>query len=168
MSPFPTGNLVLISWVSSDSVGRKQLMTFLSKGATATNTNIEMKACMKSINCSQYSAATSGEGVAEPWVVANPYFLFLSLKLSVKLSRKHDTPQGVTSAAFMIWLTMSHLPCLVRTCERSWQARTDPVGKRSAKCPNEQWSEKSGYWLSVLVFSSVSVMCCRRACLNSS
>lgn len=160
MSPFPTGNLVLISWVSSDSVGRKQLMTFLSKGW--------LKACMKSINCSQYSAATSGEGVAKPWVVANPYFLFLSLKLSVKLSRKHDTPQGVTSAAFMIWLTMSHLPYLVRMCERSWQARTEPVDKRSAKCPNEQWSEKSGYWLSVLVFSSVSVMCCRRACLNSS
>ena len=52
MTPVPTGNLVLISGVSSDSVGKKQLMTFLSKGATATNTNIEMKACMKSMNCS--------------------------------------------------------------------------------------------------------------------
>lgn len=144
MTPVPTGNLILISGVSSDSVGKKQLMTFLSKGATATNTNIEMKACMKSMNCSQYSAATSGERVAQHWVVANPQFPFLSLKLSVKLSRKHVTPQGVTSAAVMIWLTMSQLPCLVEMGDRSWQARTDPVGKKLAKCPNELCSEKSG------------------------
>nr|POF06336.1 pentatricopeptide repeat-containing protein [Quercus suber] len=67
-----------------------------------------------------------------------------NLKLSVKLSRKHDTPQGVTSAAVMIWLTMSQLLCLVKMGDRSWQARTDPVGKMLAKCPNELCSEKSG------------------------
>ena len=72
MTPIPTGNLVRISWISSDGIGKKQLTAFLSKSATAMNTSIDMKACMKSMNLSRYFAATSGERVAEPSMTHKP------------------------------------------------------------------------------------------------
>ncbi|CAJ1950212.1 unnamed protein product [Sphenostylis stenocarpa] len=58
-------------------------------------------------------------------------FPFLSLKLSVKHNRKHEAPpHRGTSAVVIVLLAESQLPIFLKIRERSWKARTVPVGKR--------------------------------------
>jgi hypothetical protein len=60
---------------------------------------------------------------------------FLSLKLSVKHSRKHEAPQSDKSDKIINFaIESSHLPWFVNIGDRSWKDRTVPVGKRLAKC----------------------------------
>ena len=57
----------------------------------------------------------------------------LSLKLSVKHSRKHEAPHRDKSDKVINCITWSHLPWFVNIGDRSWNERTVPVGKRLAK-----------------------------------
>lgn len=120
---------------------------------------MDIKAWKKSTNPNRYFRASSGGRVADdpsmthrPRKVARPYLTFplSSRKLSVKHRMKHETAHVPRRARVVVWLTKDlHLPSWVKTGERTWNVRTEPVGRRLERWAVPLKALRTAFWAGV-------------------
>ena len=159
--PIPAGSTSKSLLASSEGSGLKQLTTFLSNKAMATNTNTEVNAWKKSINLNLYFEASSAWSDVVPSTSQRPLNVttphrtlpLSSLKLSVKHRRKHEMQQKAKRANVMAWLVMVwHWPWCVKIGDRIWNIRTVPVGRSFDKCVEPLNVFLMAFWVGVLGF----------------